>query len=125
VAVSPDGQLLLSAAADGARFWDRRSGLQLGPTLRHGNGAHSVCFRPDGRAIATGDGMRTVRLWSVPVGPVSGTAVQVRQWVEALTGLELDERGIARVLPPAAVQQRCEKLGGFNPAEDAAASRGR
>jgi WD40 repeat protein len=111
VAISPDGQLLLTAdAVWGVRFWDRDSGLQLGPTLRHGNGVRSACFRPDGQVIATADGKGTVRVWRVPVGPLVGTPRQVRLWVEVLTGLELGDRGIVRVLAPRAVKARREEL---------------
>jgi WD40 repeat protein len=94
VAFSPDETMLLTASHDGnARFWDVQSGRQLGPPLRHTDAVLSVAFAPDGRTVATGAKDGLAQRWRVPASPKAGDVAEVLRWVEARTGLRLDERG--------------------------------
>jgi hypothetical protein len=56
-----------------------------------------AAFQPESDQVATiaEDGL--LRLWDVP-RPAAGDAAAIRQWVEAITGKELADKGILRDL---------------------------
>jgi hypothetical protein len=68
--------------------------------LRHGAVVWAVAFAPDGSAVWSGGGDRTVRRWRVPELELEGGDERVGLWVQAVTGLELDAGGAVRVLGP-------------------------
>jgi tetratricopeptide (TPR) repeat protein len=75
-----------------------------------------VAFSPDGRFLLTNDGT-TARLWDAPA-PLPGDLPRLTAWVEAATGLTLDEQGAIRVLDGDAWHERrrrLEQLGGLPP----------
>ena len=63
-----------------------------------------MAFSPDGRFLLTSD-LSTARLWDAPA-PLPDDVPRLAAWVEAATGLELDERGSIRVLDRAAWLER-------------------
>jgi RNA polymerase sigma factor (sigma-70 family) len=68
VALSPDGKLVAGTTDGGllVRVYDVRSGKEV--RSFSGVGFRCVAFSPDGKALATGDGAGTVRLWEMPGG---------------------------------------------------------
>src|SRR5262249_15779510 len=75
-----------------------------------------VAFSPDGRFLLTSDST-TARLWDAPA-PLPDEVPRLSAWVEAATGLALDERGGVRVLdrdawlappPPLAAPRRARR----------------
>jgi WD40 repeat protein len=100
VGFSEDGTILVTGSADGARLWDAATGLRIGPVLSH-TGPALAAFRPGTDKVATVAEDGLLRLWDLP-RPAAGDAAAVRQWVEALTGMELSDKGILRELegPP-------------------------
>jgi WD40 repeat protein/energy-coupling factor transporter ATP-binding protein EcfA2 len=67
LALSPDGELVATASADGtARLWHTADGTEATPPLRHGGGAVTcLAFSPDGRHLISGGEDGTARIWSV------------------------------------------------------------
>jgi WD40 repeat protein/tetratricopeptide (TPR) repeat protein len=123
VAYSPDGRTMLIGCADStARLWDVATGQPIGASIPHPSIPHPfakdrweprVEFTPDGRFLLTSDS-RTARVWDVPA-PLPDDLPRLAVWVEAATGLELDESGSIRVLDqPAWLERRrrLEQLGG-------------
>jgi WD40 repeat protein len=101
-AFSADGTLVLTGSRDGhARLWDARTRRPVGPPLAHGGIVERVAFAPGGRTFLTAGRARAVRQWVVPQA-MKGDAAQVRAWVEAATGLALDENDAVVTLDPAA-----------------------
>jgi WD40 repeat protein/serine/threonine protein kinase/Flp pilus assembly protein TadD len=121
VTFSPDGKTILTGSSDKtARLWDAASGRPLGQPLEHSGPVWSVAFSPDGRSLLTSD-LRTARVWDAPA-PLPDDVPRLAAWVEAATGLEMDERGAIRVLDRSAWlerRQRLEQLGGPPPPDPA------
>jgi WD40 repeat protein/tetratricopeptide (TPR) repeat protein len=124
VAFSPDGKTILTGSwHKTARLWDAATGHPIGPPLKHASENPwwmMVAFTPDGRFLLTSDAGRA-RQWDAPV-PLPDDVPRLVAWVEAATGLELDERGSIRVLDRAAWlerRSRLEQLGGPPPPDPA------
>jgi tetratricopeptide (TPR) repeat protein len=128
VAFSPDGRSILTAYGDiAARLWDAATGQPIGGPMPHPSGragvqarVRVVAFSPDGRFLLT-SGSDAARLWDSPA-PLPDDLPRLAAWVQAATGLELDERSAIRVLDRAAWlerRRRLEQLGGPPPADSA------
>jgi WD40 repeat protein len=114
VAFSPDGKTVLTACGRSrgpgeVQLWDLASGKPLGPSLRHRDFVWAAVFHPDGRALLTGCFDRAARLWRVPQ-PVAGDPERLVLWAQVVTGLELDELGVAHILDGATWEKRRQLL---------------
>ncbi len=106
VAISPDGRTLLTGSGSRARLWDAATGKPIGTSFfLHGDRVSAVAFRPDGRQAMTGSYDRKVLLWDLPA-PVE----RIVLWVQALTGMEMDEDNMIRVLDAPTWHQRRQRL---------------
>ena len=68
VAISPDGETIVSGGSDGngtVRLWDLSGNSFAELPVGHTDGAHSVAFSPDGKTIVSGGYDGTVRLWDL------------------------------------------------------------
>ncbi len=66
LAISPDGQTLVSGSADQTiKVWDL-PGQELIETLTgHSGGVYSVAISPDGQTLASGSADQTIKIWSM------------------------------------------------------------
>jgi WD40 repeat protein/tetratricopeptide (TPR) repeat protein len=123
VAFSPDGRTILTRSYGydpAARLWDAATGQPLGPPMLHSVGAGQASFGSAGRVLLTTD-FRTVWRWDAPA-PLPDDPSRLAAWVEATTGLELDERDSIRALDHDAWlerRRRLESLGGAPPPDPA------
>jgi WD40 repeat protein len=69
-----------------------------------------VAFSSDGTTVITGSGDGTARFWDVAAELLPDDLERVTNWVEALTGLTLDENGSIQILDNAAWLRRREKV---------------
>src|SRR5262249_43212803 len=135
VAFSPDGKTILAGSSErAARLWDAATGSPIGPPLPHPAGPSGerfpasardlvrsmrttdLGFAPDGRSLFTSDNSMA-RAWDAPA-PLPDDLPRLSAWIEAATGLALDERGVVRVLDRDAWlerRRRLEALGGPPP----------
>jgi WD40 repeat protein len=66
LAVSPDGQLLASCAADKrTRLWSTIDGSPKGEIAGYGFDLYTIRFAPDGQSILTGDDRGIVKQWKL------------------------------------------------------------
>jgi WD40 repeat protein len=102
VALSPDGDRLVTANPDGARLWDLAKSRQVGTFGDRASGTHTslikaITFAPDGRLFATGDYGENVRLWDSNTGkhlhafPVEST--QTPFWSPSVTDMAFTRDG--------------------------------
>ncbi len=64
VRISPDGQWIASASADGtAKIWDARTGAHLETLVGHMAGVSCLAWSPDSDTIASGSDDKAIRLW--------------------------------------------------------------
>jgi tetratricopeptide (TPR) repeat protein len=118
VAFSPDGTTMLIGCFDNtARLWDAATGQPIGASIPHPSTSDRarlrVAFTPDGRFLLTIDSS-TARVWDAPAS-LPDDLPRLAAWLEAATGLELDDSGSIRVLDRAAWperRRRLEQLGG-------------
>ncbi len=117
VAFSPDGRIVLTGANDGgARLWSAVNGQLLGPPVLNHGPLMDVQFSPDGRRAITssqakafwvpqGSTFRGAKIWSIP-GPFIGPKGAAEHWIESLTGMTLDERGVLSWLDASVWRER-------------------
>jgi WD40 repeat protein/serine/threonine protein kinase/tetratricopeptide (TPR) repeat protein len=112
IAFSPDGKTILTGCSDKmARLWDAATCRPIGPPLPHpsaGLGEMRVAFSADGRFLLASD-HRTARRWDAPA-PLPEDLPRLAAWVEAATGLELDQLGAIHVLDADAWRDRRRRL---------------
>ncbi|NJM88580.1 MAG: WD40 repeat domain-containing protein [Hydrococcus sp. RU_2_2] len=90
VAISPDGNTMVSGGLDGIRVWSlvpRRPVYQLAGL---GNPVYSVSFNPNGYIIASGDDRGRVQFWNVREGKYISEFLPHN---EAITGLTFTSDG--------------------------------
>ncbi|MDZ4762920.1 MAG: TIR domain-containing protein [Chloroflexota bacterium] len=97
LALSHDGRMLLSGAADGSvRLWDTQSGLLIRAFSGHSLAVTALAFAPDRIMFASGSFDMTVRVWEIATGEMvrtlSGHTAPINAVVFDATSRELYSR---------------------------------
>ncbi|MCI0682578.1 MAG: serine/threonine protein kinase [Gemmataceae bacterium] len=105
VQFTPDGRTMAVASGAAVYCWDVATGRRLGPPLRHPDAVTHLAISPDGRRLATACADRSVRFWDV-LQPAVGNVADIKAWVEALTGRQLDDDGAIHEIDATALRDR-------------------
>jgi uncharacterized protein with WD repeat len=69
VAISPDGQFLVSGGDDRiVKVWNINEGEEIYTLIGHSGSVTSVAISPDGETLASGSADRTIKLWNLQTG---------------------------------------------------------
>ena len=68
IALSGDGDLIVSSSHNSVQVWDAKTGKQLRELQGHTSSVYSVAFSPDGNQIVSGSGDQSVRVWDAKTG---------------------------------------------------------
>jgi len=68
VAISPDGQFLVSGGDDRIVIWNINEGEEIYTLTGHSASVTSVAISPDGETLASGSVDKTIRLWDLKTG---------------------------------------------------------
>jgi eukaryotic-like serine/threonine-protein kinase len=92
-----------------ARLWDAATSRPLGEPFSHDQEIYAAAFLHGRPVIATASRDRTARLWSVP-SPMQGTAERIHEEMTVLTGMELGNDDVVRLLDVSAWKKRRDAL---------------
>jgi tetratricopeptide (TPR) repeat protein len=110
IGFSPDGKTFLTGSADKtAQLWDVATGRPIGPRWEHSSQVYCVACSPDGKTFLTAAWDDVTRLWDAP-RPLPDDLERLSAWVEAATGLGLDEQGAVRALDNEVWHRRRDRL---------------
>jgi WD40 repeat protein len=102
--------MAITASADATlQLWDTGTQRPIGMPLRHESAALAAAFSPDGQTVLSGSLDGSARFWPIPV-PVSGNIERVQIWAQVVTGAELGEGDVVRLLDAPTWQQRRRQL---------------
>ena len=69
LAISPDGQRLVSGSSDQTiKIWQLSTGRELLTLTRHSDSVRSVAISPDGQTLVSGSEDKTIKIWQLSTG---------------------------------------------------------
>jgi WD40 repeat protein len=111
-AFSPDSRILVTAdKRHNIRLWDAATGKPLGPVYPFPEAIRSVRLTTDGTTLVIRSAANKFWLWKLNPRPLQGDPGQVRHWIHAITGLELDANHVVHGLDAARWRKHKNKAG--------------
>jgi WD40 repeat protein len=90
VAISPDGQTLVSGSWDNTiKIWDLRTGQQVCTLPQQPSIVEAISISPDGQTLATGGWGNIIKLWNLTTGEEIRTLKEAHNLVETLHATSL------------------------------------
>ena len=109
-AISKDHEVFATAAWDGTvRLWNSGLGRPIGPALHDRYVSNITFVSEDTRVVGEEHQGAGAWLLNVPV-PIQGDVNQVVLWVQAMTGMEIDENDVVRQVDNQTWRDRCRQL---------------
>ncbi|WP_235656347.1 WD40 repeat domain-containing protein, partial [Fischerella thermalis] len=77
VAISPDGQTMVSGSCDDTiKIWCLSTGTLLDCLTKHSDGVNTVAISPDGKTLVSGSDDNTIKIWSLSTGKLLRTLTE-------------------------------------------------
>ncbi|MBD2168677.1 WD40 repeat domain-containing protein [Calothrix membranacea FACHB-236] len=77
VAISPDGNTLVSGSADkNVKFWNLKTGLLIRQINAHSNWVSAVAITPDGKTLITASADKTIKIWNFDTNQLQHTLLK-------------------------------------------------
>ncbi|WP_339378121.1 DNA-directed RNA polymerase subunit omega [Calothrix sp. NIES-2100] len=77
VAISPDGNTLVSGSADKTvKFWNLKTGLLIRQINAHSNWVSAVAITPDGKTLVTASADKTIKIWNFDTNQLQRTLLK-------------------------------------------------
>ncbi len=94
VSWSPDGRLIASSSADGARVWDAETGSLRHTLVGHVASVLSVAWSPDSSRLVTGSADGTAKVWEIdPDGVRERWSLAARETEHGIEGVAFSPDG--------------------------------
>ncbi len=106
----PELDLVLTGTMGGsAQVWDAQTGRPLGVRFTHRGATEAAAFLPGHANYILGSSDGSFYVCDLP-HDLEGSRGQLITWIQVITGMELDEHGVARVLEESDWTDRARRL---------------